>query len=434
LLVSLNTTRTKIAHPRGDKPPPEKIANDASQLNRLTRRFWPKLLGESCPVSLVAPPRRSKPRSEEHVVSKPFTQPGPVEPKVQQTPIPSKFVQFLRPLWKDENQPRFQRGLFLKRMIWIILLFALAKWSKSAALSMARWPEPIKYGGVALFLLAAGLFFWGIVTIWKVLRQLRLRGLLIVLGIGYVLLISALVLISDSPLPLHQEAWLTTQQLIVGTGHKVREVGQALVEAPQEFRFAYTGHRRPVLLPGMDPDDTSYLTPIPANRPAQLSLSAVPTASPTRVNAPTQKGTPTPSPVPPTSVTIFPPPSDASTLAATPVEERLTALPVHPPDCPPPQARLTAPQVNKVIKDEVQVKGTASIENFDYYKFEFKRENVEDEWHWAESFKMPVEEGLLGIWHVSQLPPGTYTFRLTVVNREGNYPFPPCEVRVYVTH
>jgi len=44
------------------------------------------------------------------------------------------------------------------------------------------------------------------------------------------------------------------------------------------------------------------------------------------------------------------------------------------------------------------------------------------------------EEGLLGIWHVSQLPPGAYTFRLTVVNREGNYPFPPCEVRVYVKH
>jgi hypothetical protein len=433
LLVSLNTTRTKIAHPRGDKPPPEKIANDASQLNRLTRRFWPKLFGESCPVSLVAPPQRSKLRTGEHIVSEPFAKSGLVEPKLQQLPSTTpKFGQFLRLLWKDENQPHFQRGLFLKRVIWIAILFTLAKWSKSGAISTARWPEPIKYGGVALFLLAAGLFLWEVLTIWKLLRQLRLRGLLIVLGIGYVLLISALVLTSGSPLPFHQEAWLTTQRLIVGAGHKVHDVGQALVEAPEEFRFAYTGHRRPVLLPGMDAEDTSYLTPIPANRPAQLSLSATSAASPTRVITSTQKGTP--SPVPPISVTVLPLPSDASTPAVTLMEERPTVLPVYPPDCPHPQARLTAPQMNEVIRDEVQVKGTANIENFDYYKFEFKREDVEDEWHWVESFETPVEEGLLGIWHVSQLPPGTYTFRLTVVNREGNYPFPPCEVRVYVTH
>lgn len=344
------------------------------------------------------------------------------------------LTSFLGLLWKDENQLHFQRGLFLKRVIGIVLLFALAKWTKSGALNMARWPEPIKYGGVALFLLAVGLFLWGVVTIWKLLRQLRLRGLLIVLGTGYVLLISALVLTSDSPLPLHQEAWLTARRLIAAVGHQVGDLIQALVEAPQEFRFAYTGHRRPVLLPGMDAEDTSYLTPIPANRPAQLSLSVAPIASPARAPAGIQKGTSTPSSMITTAVTASLPSSDASTPAATPMEERPTALSVHPPDCPHPRARLTAPQVNEVIKEEVQVKGTANIENFDYYKFEFKREDVEDEWHWVESFKTPVEEGLLGIWHVSHLPPGTYTFRLTVVNREGNYPFPPCEVRVYVAH
>jgi len=345
-----------------------------------------------------------------------------------------KFNQFLRLLWKDENQPHFQRKLFLKRVIGIAILFVLAKWCESGATSTARWPEPIKYGGVALFLLAAGLFLWGIVTIWKVLRQLRLRGLLIVLGIGYVLLISALVLISDSPLPLRQEAWLITRRLIAAVGHQVSDLVQTLVEAPQEFRFAYTGHRRPVLLPGMDPKDTSYLTPVPANHPAQVSLSAVPIASPTRAPAGIQKGTSTPSSTATTAVTALLPSSDASTPAATPTEKRPTALPVHSPNCPHPQARLTAPQVNQVIRGEIQVMGMANIENFDYYKFEFKREDVEDEWHWVHSFETPVEKGLLGVWDVSQLPPGTYTFRLMVVNREGNYPFPPCEVRVYVTH
>jgi len=50
------------------------------------------------------------------------------------------------------------------------------------------------------------------------------------------------------------------------------------------------------------------------------------------------------------------------------------------------------------------------------------------------SYEEPVEEGVLGPWHVSHLPEGTYTFRLTVVNVRGNYPFPPCDVRVQIKH
>jgi len=406
LLTALNATRIKIAHPRGDKPSPQQIANDAEQLARLARRFWRGLFGERCPVSLVVPYPKPVARPSQPL------EPPPVEPGAQRSP-PSKLVRVLRPLWTDEIEPRFKPKLFLKRLIAIAILFTLAKWCKNGAISTARWPGPIKYGGIALFLVAVGLFLWGIVTIWKILQQLRLRGLLIVLGVGYLLLISTLVLTSGSSLPLHQEALLTTKRLIVAAGHRIREVGQTLVEAPEEFRFAYTGHRRPLQLPGTDPEDTSYLTPIPANRPVQLPPTAKPTVYPTSAPTAGQARTPTPSPVP-----------------ATPAAGLLS------PDCPHPQARLTIPRMSQVIKDETQVEGTANIENFDYYKFEIRREDgdVEDEWHWIESFETPVEEGILGTWHVSHLPAGVYTFRLTVVNREGNYPFPPCDVRVHVMH
>lgn len=407
LLTALNATRIKIAHPRGDKPSPQQIANDAEQFARLARRFWQGLFGERCPVSVVVPYPKPVARPSQPL------EPPPVEPGAQRSPPSSKLVRVLRPLWRDEIEPRFQSRLFLKRLIAIAILFTLAKWCKDGAISTARWPEPVKYGGIALFLVAVGLFLWGIVTIWKILQQLRLRGLLIVLGVGYLLLISTLVLTSGSPLPLHQEALLTTKRLIVAAGRKTRDVGQTLVETPGEFRLAYTGHHRPILLASMDPEDTSYLTPIPANRPAQLSLTAELTASPTRAPVMIQESTPTPSSVPATVV-----------------------IALLPPDCPHTQARLTAPRVNQAVKDEVQVEGTANIENFDYYKFEIRREDgdVEDEWHWVESFETPVEEGVLGTWYVSHLPAGIYTFRLTVVNREGNYPFPPCDVRVHVTH
>ena len=90
--------------------------------------------------------------------------------------------------------------------------------------------------------------------------------------------------------------------------------------------------------------------------------------------------------------------------------------------------------MGQVIVDEVQVEGTANIEHLSYYKFEFRRDDGQDEWHWAASYETPVENGTLGVWQVSHLPPGDYVFRLTVVNVQGNYPFPPCEVDVRIKH
>ena len=111
----------------------------------------------------------------------------------------------------------------------------------------------------------------------------------------------------------------------------------------------------------------------------------------------------------------------------------LTPL-LQPPDCPHPLARLTAPLVHQVIQDEVMVEGSADIENLGYYKFEFRRADVEDEWHWTASFEQPVEEGELGLWQVSHLPEGPYLLRLTVVDKQGNFPFPPCDVPVQIRH
>jgi hypothetical protein len=82
------------------------------------------------------------------------------------------------------------------------------------------------------------------------------------------------------------------------------------------------------------------------------------------------------------------------------------------------------------------VEGTANIESFDYYKFEIRREDgaVEDEWHWLASYETPVENSVLGVLHIATLPEGIYTLRLTVVNLEGNYPYPPCDVTVRLAH
>jgi len=418
VLASLNETWVRIANPGQDKPTAEEISQAADELAGVIRRLWRRLFGEAYPGSLVAPLSTPELQGKETFAGAPATH---SDAEYRKGRVPARVGGVLRGLWKDDSQPRFEGKVFVGRVVRAVILFTLATWCKDLAISTVRWPTPIKYGGVVLFVVAVGLFLWGSVMAWRVLRQLRIKGLLIALGVSYVLLISMSLLTSNSALPLHREALLATRRLLVEMGAKVREVGQAMVKAPEEFRFAYTGHRRPVLLPGMSSDDPSYLTPVAANLDAQALLGGTPVTTPSRGPVGTERAT------------TIPP---ISTVPATQAQERPTFLPLQLPDCPHPQAQLMVPRMNQVISDEVRVEGTADIENFDYYKFEIRREDgeVEDEWHCVEIFSTPVKEGVLGVWQVSHLPIGTYTFRLTVVNREGNYPFPPCDVRVQIVH
>ena len=100
------------------------------------------------------------------------------------------------------------------------------------------------------------------------------------------------------------------------------------------------------------------------------------------------------------------------------------------PDCPNRKARLTYPTVNAVLKGPVQITGSAHVDNFGYYKFEYRREGV-SEWSFLQRFEEPVTEGLLGVWDTSTLPAANYRFRVVVVKKDGNYP-EPCEVPVTI--
>lgn len=78
------------------------------------------------------------------------------------------------------------------------------------------------------------------------------------------------------------------------------------------------------------------------------------------------------------------------------------------------------------------MQGTAQIEGFDYYKFEFRAAGSDAEWAFLQRHDEPVVGGVLGAWDVSMLPNGEYEFRLVVVRRDGNYKL--CATRVIVQH
>ena len=88
--------------------------------------------------------------------------------------------------------------------------------------------------------------------------------------------------------------------------------------------------------------------------------------------------------------------------------------------------------MNQVVTGNVPVRGTANLDNFEYYKIEIGQGRDPAQWtvvgqlHYS-----PVSGGVLETLNSGAYPPGTYTLRLVVVDRTGNYPA-PCLVTITV--
>jgi hypothetical protein len=190
--------------------------------------------------------------------------------------LEERALSFLRDLWSQGSGSRLQTGLLLRRVATIAIVSLLAWQCERGALYLARWPKPYKYGGGALFVLAAGLIVWMAILVGKVFWQLRLKRLLIVFGIGYALWAGIWLLTTDSRMPLHENVLLAIRQPAATTLSWTYSVGRALVEAPEKFRYAYTGYRRPLVLPGMETKSSPSIlaSPIPSARPAGSATSA----------------------------------------------------------------------------------------------------------------------------------------------------------------
>ena len=166
----------------------------------------------------------------------------------------------------------------------------------------------------------------------------------------------------------------------------------------------------------------TYLEP---NLDFEIESEPTPTVSLLQPTSTPTTGPPTITPTPRPTRTRRPTQTPEVTLTPTP-------KPVVLPNCPNPLARLTNPTVNAVLKGAVEFRGSANIDNFDFYKFELRAAGATD-WSTLEMFKEPVADGFLGTWNTSALPAGAYTFRLVVVDKTGNYP-EPCEVHVTIEH
>jgi hypothetical protein len=81
------------------------------------------------------------------------------------------------------------------------------------------------------------------------------------------------------------------------------------------------------------------------------------------------------------------------------------------------------------VSGVIQISGAATVDNFEYYKFEFRPPG--GEWSFIQRYDKAVPGGVLGSWNTDTASPGEYEFRLVVVDNIGNYP-EPCTVRLIV--
>ena len=161
-----------------------------------------------------------------------------------------------------------------------------------------------------------------------------------------------------------------------------------------------------------------------------------PEPTPTVTTGPLAKATLTPTPLPPT-ITPTPKPSPTPLVRPTIVsptpEIMATNTPeVRPPSCPNPNARITSPGINQIVKGNVAIHGTASGDNFQYYKIEVGQGRDPNAWTVVGDLHYThVDRGQLETFSNKTYGAGTYTLRLVVVDKTGNYP-EPCRVTVIV--
>jgi LysM repeat protein len=187
--------------------------------------------------------------------------------------------------------------------------------------------------------------------------------------------------------------------------------------------YIYSGQR--LFIPGAVTPPSPVCTPTPAPVVCVTPTPAPPVCTPTPMPVVCVTPTPavvcvTPTPLPVVCVT----PTPGAPICATPT----------PGGTPLPSCRdLTYPLNNAVVKGQIEIRGTAEVQDFWYYKVEFRFDDEPNHWRYIYSAYAPVRDGVLAVWDTSPLPDGVYWLRLAVVDRTANYR-PGCEARITVTH
>lgn len=163
----------------------------------------------------------------------------------------------------------------------------------------------------------------------------------------------------------------------------------------------------------------------------QAEVSPTPTAVTALPPTPTMpRLLDTPTPTPTRAATATPTALAAVNATPEPVDTPVAQSGGIPPNCPNPGSTISQPLDGAQVTGVIPVNGAAYVDNFSYYKLEFRVPGAEA-WSFIQDYPSPNYGGQLGAWNTATVPPGVYEFRLVVVDQIGNYPT-PCTIRLVV--
>jgi len=88
--------------------------------------------------------------------------------------------------------------------------------------------------------------------------------------------------------------------------------------------------------------------------------------------------------------------------------------------CANPRATITSPTPGQAVQGDVELRGSANIDQFAFFKYELSNPEAGDVWVTLAASNTPVTEDVLGMWDSTTVPPGVYHLRLLVTDSQGN--------------
>lgn len=172
--------------------------------------------------------------------------------------------------------------------------------------------------------------------------------------------------------------------------------------------------------------------------PPQFALIITPTNTPIPVTpSATPTGTSTPTPEPPTpdpaaaTLTSQAPPPEATPTPEPPSPQQISA----PAACPDARAVISSPGNNATVSGVFSLIGTATHDQFSFYKVEFAPgANVQEGFIYLADGRGQVFDGALASVNSRGFANGSWTFQLTVVDQTGNFVDPPCRVTLNIAN
>ncbi len=119
------------------------------------------------------------------------------------------------------------------------------------------------------------------------------------------------------------------------------------------------------------------------------------------------------------------------TPETTPTPTPLPTAEPNPEACVPGEVDITEPKDGDTVRGEIQIRGSASIPNFAFYKVEFAPKGTALFLTIKAGREPKVDDVLVETWDTGLLEPGEYLLQLVVVDTAGQAK-PPCRILIHV--